>query len=353
MDTAAISILDAWRLATTGGPISVASPGDRDSEEGANIMITNIAAIVVTHNRKVLLARCLESLTRQTRVPNLIILVDNASMDGTEDYLRETGLLVGERVRYVRLPHNVGSGGGFARGMQAGLEAGADWLWIMDDDGIAEPNCLEELLSGPKATPGYVFNSVVIAPNGKDISFGYHLYEKGRGLAGSRCIKKLEELEALNRPVVKGLAQFFNSSLIHRQVVEAVGLPREGFFIRGDELEYVLRIQSHGFDTITVVASHFTHPDEQRIAFRFFGYVREYPVLSPMKQYYLLRNTIIISKQYGLVQDRWSVFAIRQMLSYLILSLISPEKRIRRVMYTLLAYLDGILGRVYSNTMVR
>ena len=50
-------------------------------------MISNIGAVVVTFNRLEKLKKALESYEKQTLLPEYIIVVDNASKDGTKEYL--------------------------------------------------------------------------------------------------------------------------------------------------------------------------------------------------------------------------------------------------------------------------
>src|SRR5260221_2165012 len=105
----------------------------------------SVAAVVVTYNRKELLARCLEAIRAQSRPCERVFIVDNASTDGTPEYLAAAALM-GDSIQYIRLPANSGSAGGFHEGMRRAYESGYDWLWLMDDDGCPAPDRLEDLL---------------------------------------------------------------------------------------------------------------------------------------------------------------------------------------------------------------
>ena len=99
-----------------------------------------IAAVVVTYNRKGLLARCLAALLAQRHPLDAIFIIDNCSTDGTYDDLLTQGRIApidgGESIKtvprtehstksveihYVHLPENTGGAGGFhcrqARGL--------------------------------------------------------------------------------------------------------------------------------------------------------------------------------------------------------------------------------------------
>src|SRR3712207_6268400 len=107
----------------------------------------SVAAFVLTRNRKVLLGECIRGLLAQTVPVETIIVLDNASTDGTREYLSEQGLL--DRIRYERREENTGGAGGYREGVRLLQETGCDWLWLMDDDAEPEPDALEKLLAAP------------------------------------------------------------------------------------------------------------------------------------------------------------------------------------------------------------
>lgn len=78
-----------------------------------------------------------------------VLLVDNASTDGTADYIKTLAMpgLV------CRNPgENLGGAGGFAYGIRAAVELGCEAVWIMDDDTLPEPDALAALLAADAAT---------------------------------------------------------------------------------------------------------------------------------------------------------------------------------------------------------
>jgi rhamnopyranosyl-N-acetylglucosaminyl-diphospho-decaprenol beta-1,3/1,4-galactofuranosyltransferase len=128
-----------------------------------------VCALVLTYNRKELLAECLGALLGQTTPPAAIVVFDNASSDGTGDFLRDRGLLDDDRVRLHRVEENLGSAGGYAAGIRIGREVDADWLWLMDDDAEPRPDGLERLLAaGPARDPSTVaLCPAVLGPDGE------------------------------------------------------------------------------------------------------------------------------------------------------------------------------------------
>ena len=113
-------------------------------------MDKRVAAIVVTYNRKALLQECLEAIFSQTYPVRKVIIVDNASTDGTRDLLDQRGFLKDQRVLYKLMERNTGGAGGFCDGLKIARDMPFDWFWIMDDDTIPAEDCLEELLKAGK-----------------------------------------------------------------------------------------------------------------------------------------------------------------------------------------------------------
>lgn len=197
-------------------------------------MVT-VAAIVVTFNRVEKLKTVLSSIEAQTTPVSTLFVIDNASTDGTAEYLRDLELAVPFEV--VSMPVNGGGAGGFAEGMKRGYASGADHVWIMDDDCYPQPTALESLVRG--------FDESV-AELGGEVPFACSVVEF---TDGSIC--------EMNNPVptwdwgrllVKGqrnvmvTACSFVSVLIPRWAMAEHGLPYRDYFIWFDDREYTLRL---------------------------------------------------------------------------------------------------------------
>ena len=86
----------------------------------------------------------------QSRDPDAVIVVDNASTDGTAAAVRAQF----PAVHLAELTSNSGGAGGFAYGMALALAGGADLIWLMDDDTVPEPGALRALLAARDRHPG-------------------------------------------------------------------------------------------------------------------------------------------------------------------------------------------------------
>src|SRR5215471_18922130 len=127
----------------------------------ATPLAPQVAAVVVTYNRRDLLLEALAAVSAQTRAPDTVIVVDNASSDGTAAAV----LAKFPAVRLAELTRNSGGAGGFAYGMAQALASHADLIWLMDDDTVPEPRALEALLAArdrhPAPLPALVASRVV------------------------------------------------------------------------------------------------------------------------------------------------------------------------------------------------
>jgi len=104
-----------------------------------------VAVVIPTLNARELLLRCLESLDRQTRAADEIVVVDNASSDGTADAVVERH----PHVRVLGNERNLGFGAAINR---AALSLDADVLVLVNNDVVCEPTFLERLVA-PLAQP--------------------------------------------------------------------------------------------------------------------------------------------------------------------------------------------------------
>ena len=128
-----------------------------------------IAAAIPAYNRPALLVKCLEGLLAQTRLPDVIIVIDNNSSEETKEALG--AYLCRREIYYYRLDENVGSAGGYTAALQIAIKQDVDWVWTMDDDAVPEPDALSELLRGLAATEATlspaIMASMVVWTDGK------------------------------------------------------------------------------------------------------------------------------------------------------------------------------------------
>lgn len=202
-------------------------------------MQENVTCIVVTYNRKVLLEECLNAIYSQTVSIRNMILIDNASTDGTKEMLKSKGFLDKKGFGYHLMESNLGGSGGFYEGMKR-VPIDTDWIWIMDDDTIPNPDCLEKLLVASKVTKEKVsfYASSVFGPVKEPMNIptvDFELTENGYP----------DWYFYLKNKMVKICDATFVSLLINNDALKKCGLPCKDYFIWGDDTEYTTRLTTH------------------------------------------------------------------------------------------------------------
>ena len=194
------------------------------------IFINNIAAIVVTYNRKELLKECIQKLINQTYNTFDILIIDNHSTDGTYEEISD--FLDRPRIKYYDTGSNLGGAGGFQFGLKMAVEQGYEYVWLMDDDSMPTETALEELV-------------VAYEDLGGDAGF---LSSKVVWVDGEICNMNIQRATAtkrvndFSREVIPVAVASFVSLFVPSKIVKNVGLPFKEFFIWTDDWEYTRRI---------------------------------------------------------------------------------------------------------------
>ena len=212
-----------------------------------------VVAVVVTWNRRELLAEALAAVTGQSLPPVAIVVVDNASTDGTSDLLAETG----GRHDVVHLSTNVGGAGGFAAGIERALTHDPDLLWLLDDDTVPTPTAAEHLVAAWSAYPSpadprrpAVLASRVVWTDGRD-----HPMNTPRRKPGA-TEDEVAAAEAAGCVPVRSAS--FVSLMCDAEVVRERGLPVADYFLWNDDFEYSTRLVRGGVG-LAVPASVVVH----------------------------------------------------------------------------------------------
>ena len=244
-------------------------------------MNNKTCAVVVTYNRKTLLEQALTHLLQQT-CPCDILVVDNASTDGTDELVKT---FEDKRISYYNTGKNIGGAGGFNIGMRKAVEAGYKYVWVMDDDTFVQPDALEQFFIADKKLNGEYgwFSSKALWTDGS-------ICEMNRQASIDR--KAITDFSVDLIPARSGsfVSMFFRST-----VIKEVGLPIKEFFIWADDLEYSLRISRRN-KCYVVTNSVVVHAMGDNS-------LHTYATLPPERiprMFYSTRNRFYIARKFGL-----------------------------------------------------
>ncbi len=289
-------------------------------------MDKRIAAIVVTYNRLGFLHRCIEALRGQQNAALDILIIDNASTDGTGDALAP--LAAEGVIRYHNTGENLGGAGGFNYGMRLAAEAGYDYLWIMDDDCIPDAGALAALLDADKQLDG---------------NYGF-LSSIAYWTDGSPCNMNVQKtglktkIEDYTTPLVPVVMATFVSCFFPRERVVQVGLPIKDFFIWSDDLEYTRRL-SRLYPCYAVNGSRVLHAmysnDKVNIA---TDSVERLP-----RYRYLYRNEVYVYRREGF--SGW-VYLITRVAFHLLKVLLHSKGKWAKINTSLSSFFAGLRFRL-------
>lgn len=257
-----------------------------------------IVAVAVTFNRAELVSRLVREAARGSVVPDEIVVIDNASTDDTVARLAALADLP-TTVSVVSQTANTGGAGGFARGMQEALARGADLVWLMDDDGVPAPDCLELLLPH---MDDHDFVGPAVVTEGKEAQLCFPI----RLPRSASVVRRVEDLEAAaDEGLVDGIVIPFNGVLVTRDLIEKIGVVEAKYFIWGDDVEYLWRAQRAGARVATVTAARFAHPaaDELGTPMAFGQTFNHSP--SALKAYCMARNNWVNLRTYRGLVPAW------------------------------------------------
>ena len=195
----------------------------------------SIAAVVVTFNRLNLLKECISSLLTQSRKIDEIIVVNNSSTDGTNDWL------IKQKYLTVITQENSGSAGGQHTGIKTAYEKGFDWIWCMDDDLKPTRIALEIMLEFVHNKK--MDNIAAVQLLKKSFSSDEHFNDGADYLEIKTYKEKKIASKALKEGFVETNLFSFEGVMINSCIIKSVGLPQKDYFCFYDDKEYALRIK--------------------------------------------------------------------------------------------------------------
>lgn len=296
----------------------------------------SVASITVAYRGKTSLARQLRRLMDQSRQLDEIVVVDNASNDGTLEMLRQQF----PGVTVLLQDQNLGVGGGASVGLAYAVKRGHDWMWWLDQDSIPAPDAVQELLAAVPRVRAAGHNPGLLASATVDEQSG-HEYT---GLVWRDHFVQAPEGRRQNDWYCAD-SVMSSGSLVAREVIERLGLPRTDYFIDYVDHEFNLRLRRNRYAVVVVRRSLLYHAPGEPQVLRVAGIARVWSRQPAWRHYYMARNeTATVWHQLGTFRARMLLIGrLTKRAGAIVLLDSNKAVKLRRLVS---GFLDGIRCRL-------
>jgi GT2 family glycosyltransferase len=218
-----------------------------------------IISIVLNFNRRSDTLECLGSLYKNTYQHHAVIVLDNQSTDGSVQAIQADY----PGVQIIPLTQNLGYAGNNNVGIQAALEQGADWIFVLNEDTILDPECIAELVAVGESNPSIGIVGPMV----------YHHDEpemiQSAGGALGRYWNSIHlgqnERDCGQWPEPHPVEWISGCGImLRRGLIEDVGMLDERFFYYWEETEWCLRARKAGWQILHVPKAKLWHKGVQR-----------------------------------------------------------------------------------------
>jgi GT2 family glycosyltransferase len=277
----------------------------------------------------------LEALQSQGCALSQIVVVDNASTDGTVEFVSKRY----PNVNVIRLDKNEGVSGGYCAGLEYALERGYDWAWLLDQDSKPVPRTVEKLLAEYEAFPEpEKLGLIAPLPVDEETGEAYPLF-----LWEERQRKVFPELRGGGLTLVDMVIS--SGSLIRLDAVRKAGLPRRDFFMDFVDYEHCLRLRRNGFLIGVVKGCAMLHTIGHPRSVTFLGRQKSWLTHPAWRDYYKVRNRAFVVWQ-EFPSPKAKAFVVYQLLKQMAGSLLYDPQKITRIGLMWRGFWDGVKGRL-------
>ncbi len=190
-------------------------------------------------------------------------------------------------VEIIQSGANLGFAGGNNVGIRHAMDAGADYIWLLNNDTEVAQEALSELLAVLEDDPlaGMACSKIYLYDEPQRLNFAGGLWEKGRlrrRLLGSNQVDRGQ----FDEPVVRGSVSGC-SLLVSTRMIRDVGMMDESYFLYWEDTEWCARAQQRGYTILFASKSHVWHKVSASTSRNTFT-----------QNYYLFRNGLFFLRKY-------------------------------------------------------
>jgi GT2 family glycosyltransferase len=286
--------------------------------------------------------RCLDALSRLAYTPYHVVIVDNASTDGSISRIRAAY----PDVEMICSNANQGYAGGNMLAMMAALRENVDLFWILNPDALVELDTLSYLVDAYIRHGDALYGSVPLYRVNESDAWRVKLQTWALDADGQPDIRRRHIIDGLypdGLPTREDipLASLHGSSLmIPMSVIRQHGFIDTSFFMYAEETDYALRLGKLGISSFLVSSSVVYHSPQ--------GAHKHHPELKPVITYYQTRSRLVLTRRHDTPVAYIKALALHfaYAVAWAIASLTKGRIALHISKFTLLGILDAVRGRM-------
>lgn len=237
-----------------------------------------VISVILNNNRREDTLSCIESLLNSTYSNHKVIVLDNRSTDGSIDAIR----IAFPSVQIIDLLSNMGYAGNNNIGIKAAIAQKADWIFILNEDTILHPECINELVNfGESDEKAGIVGPLVYHHDEPDC-----IQSAGGKLDQYWDSWHIAQNQSDVGQIVSPHTVDFISGcaiMVRNAIIKQIGLIDERFFLYKEEAEWCLRARKSGWRVTNIPSAKIWHK----------GVQREYRP-KPYVTYYKTRNWFLL-----------------------------------------------------------
>lgn len=262
-----------------------------------------VAIIILNWNGLSDTIECLESVMQLHYRAFEVVVVDNASSDGSVEAIKRDY----PHVNMLCNQENLGYTGGNNIALRHALDQGFQYFWLLNNDTIVDPYSLSEMINIAESSPDVGLLSPVIYhyDNSEEIQFcGSYVDAKRYNINHFKSIDDYIKYASETEISLWGTAL-----LIKRRVVETIGFLDDNLFAYYEDCDYSCRTARAGFKNIVTLNAKVFHKDSRSTGSR----------TAPLQVYLRFRNNYLFWKKNISGTDRFFFFckALGSTVSYI------------------------------------
>ncbi|MGA9508282.1 MAG: glycosyltransferase family 2 protein [Candidatus Sulfotelmatobacter sp.] len=280
-----------------------------------------VCAVIVTFHPS---TNVVENLRRVfAQVPALVV-VDNGSSPEEIDPIRRESRALGFEL--IENPENLGVAEALNQGVRWARGKDHPWLILFDQDSAVTENFLDHMLA----------------------SWQIHPHRERVGSIYPRYVDPQTGVEAAVPRASDGspLLPMTSGSLMPAWIFDKIGWFASEYFIDLVDWEYAFRIRAAGYLVADAKQARLFHAPGNPAKTRVLGRTFHTTHHSPLRHYYIARNSIAFYRKYCFLFPWWILKVIYRQLRDTAMSLIAEEDRALKLRSFLHGTLDGLIGRM-------